>query len=132
MSTARRMGGAKRYPSIAIGEYDVFREGLNPSYGQEAKARRMGGAKRYPSIVVYEDDGFRKGSTHPTAAARSTGADQPDRFVPFEQIEQMAQRLAARRAQGGIARQHQRGIVARGADIFAVKLDAGDLEGGQA
>src|SRR6266403_346925 len=29
---ARRMGGAKRYPSVAVGEDDGFREGLNPSY----------------------------------------------------------------------------------------------------
>jgi hypothetical protein len=27
------MGGAKRYPSIAVCEDDGFREGLNPSYG---------------------------------------------------------------------------------------------------
>ena len=31
-SLARRMGGAKRYPSVAVGEDDGFREGLNPSY----------------------------------------------------------------------------------------------------
>src|SRR5712671_5921850 len=30
--SARRMGGAKRYPSVAVGEDDGFREGLNPSY----------------------------------------------------------------------------------------------------
>jgi glutathione S-transferase len=29
---AHRMGGAQRYPSIAVGEVDGFREGLNPSY----------------------------------------------------------------------------------------------------
>jgi hypothetical protein len=29
---ARRMGGAKRYPSTAVCEDDGFREGLNPSY----------------------------------------------------------------------------------------------------
>jgi hypothetical protein len=28
---ARRMGGAQRYPSTAVGEDDGFREGLNPS-----------------------------------------------------------------------------------------------------
>ena len=32
MGSARRMGGAKRYPSIAVDEDDGFREGLNPSY----------------------------------------------------------------------------------------------------
>jgi hypothetical protein len=26
------MGGAQRYPSIAVREVDGFREGLNPSY----------------------------------------------------------------------------------------------------
>ena len=31
--TARSMGGAKRYPSIAVYDPDGFREGLNPSYG---------------------------------------------------------------------------------------------------
>src|SRR5665213_1521665 len=31
--TARRMGGAKRYPSIAACAGDGFREELNPSYG---------------------------------------------------------------------------------------------------
>jgi hypothetical protein len=30
--SARRMGGAKRYPSIAACEGDGFREALNPSY----------------------------------------------------------------------------------------------------
>ena len=30
--TARRMGGAKRYPSIAVHGVDGFRKGLNPSY----------------------------------------------------------------------------------------------------
>jgi hypothetical protein len=30
--SARRMGGAQRYPSIAVREVDGFREGLNPSY----------------------------------------------------------------------------------------------------
>jgi len=28
-----RMGGTKRYPSIAVCEYDGFRKGLTPSYG---------------------------------------------------------------------------------------------------
>src|ERR1700730_1455725 len=93
MSTARRMGGAKRYPSIAIGEYDGFREGLNPSYGQEAKARRMGGAKRYPSIVVYEDDGFRKGSTHPT------GWKPDDDFSRFQANRGQVNGLACRPGQ---------------------------------
>src|SRR5260370_16910213 len=40
----------------------------------------------------------------------------------------MAQRLPARGRERGIARQHQRGVVARGADQLAVALDAGDPE----
>src|SRR3972149_1081271 len=58
--------------------------------------------------------------------------DQLDRLVLAEQIEQMTQRLAARSRQRRIARQDQRGVVARGAEIFAVQLDARDLEAGQA
>jgi hypothetical protein len=34
------MGGAQRYPSIAVCEDDGFREGLHPSYGLE-HARRI-------------------------------------------------------------------------------------------
>src|SRR6266568_9607860 len=40
----------------------------------------------------------------------------------------MAQRLPARGRERGIARQHQRGVVTRGADQLAVALDAGDPE----
>jgi hypothetical protein len=46
-NSARRMGGAKRYPSIADCEYDGFREGLNLSYslkGMAASVARMSGA----------------------------------------------------------------------------------------
>jgi hypothetical protein len=35
--SARRMGGAQRYPSIAVREVDGFREGLNPSYALSAR-----------------------------------------------------------------------------------------------
>ena len=38
---ARRMGGAQRYPSIAVCEDDGFREGLNPSYGLRADASEL-------------------------------------------------------------------------------------------
>ena len=44
----------------------------------------------------------------------------------------MSQRLAARVVQRGVARQDERGVVARGAEIFAMRLDAGDAEAGQA
>src|SRR5450631_3749118 len=44
----------------------------------------------------------------------------------------MPQRLAALRLEHGVARQDQRGVVARGAEIFAVRLDAGDAKAGQA
>src|SRR5262249_62225772 len=40
----------------------------------------------------------------------------------------MAQRLPARGCQRRIARQHQRGVVARRADQLAVRLDTGDAE----
>src|SRR6266508_871669 len=40
----------------------------------------------------------------------------------------MAQRLSARGRKRRIARQHQRGVVVRGADQLAVRLDAGDAE----
>src|SRR5262245_8442317 len=40
----------------------------------------------------------------------------------------MAQRLPARGRQRRIARQYQRGVVARRADQLAVRLDAGDAE----
>jgi hypothetical protein len=33
-----RMGGAQRYPSIAVREVDGFREGLNPSYALNWRA----------------------------------------------------------------------------------------------
>src|SRR5713226_5947541 len=39
LKIARRMGGAKRYPSIAICEGDGFREGLNPSYARRPSLR---------------------------------------------------------------------------------------------
>ena len=35
LSEELRMGGAQRYPSIAVCEDDGFREGLYPSYGLE-------------------------------------------------------------------------------------------------
>jgi hypothetical protein len=38
---ARRMGGAQRYPSIAVGEVDGFREGLNPSYALRCSLAEM-------------------------------------------------------------------------------------------
>src|SRR6516164_11008598 len=43
----------------------------------------------------------------------------------------MAQRLPARGCQRRIARQHQRGVVARRADQLAVRLDAADAEAWQ-
>src|SRR5262245_55521055 len=42
----------------------------------------------------------------------------------------MAQRLSARGRERRIARQHQRRVVARGADQLTVRLDAGDAEAG--
>jgi len=36
------MGGAKRYPSVAVGEDDGFREGLNPSYRWRNVAAAVG------------------------------------------------------------------------------------------
>src|SRR5262249_33727546 len=42
----------------------------------------------------------------------------------------MTQRLSARGRERWIARQHQRGVVARGADQLAVRLDTGDAEAG--
>src|SRR5664279_1565662 len=57
---------------------------------------------------------------------------QLDRLVLAEQIKQVTQRFTARRFQRGIARQDQRRVVARGAEIFAVRLDARDAETWQA
>jgi hypothetical protein len=37
------MGGAQRYPSIAVREVDGFREGLNPSYALESGCRSQRG-----------------------------------------------------------------------------------------
>src|SRR5712672_1706307 len=45
--SARRMGGAKRYPSVAVGEDDGFREGLNPSYRTTQTRLRV---RRAPGI----------------------------------------------------------------------------------
>ena len=61
-------------------------------------------------------------------AKSSSRPDEPDRLVALEQIEQVAQRLAASRRQRRIARQHQLGVVAGRADQAAVHLDAGDAE----
>ncbi len=67
-----------------------------------------------------------------SAGRRLARPDQLDRFVFAEQIEQVAQRLAALTREAGIARQNERGVVARGAEIFAVEFEAGDAEAGQA
>src|ERR1700732_2676778 len=67
-----------------------------------------------------------------TPTDTSAGAQQPDRFVARKQIEQRAQRLAARRFKLRIAREPQRGIVARRRPKLGVKLDAGDAEAGHA
>src|ERR1019366_7564497 len=49
--------------------------------------------------------------------------DQLDRLVLAEQIKQVTQCLAARGFERGVARQDQRRVVARRAEIFAVRLD---------
>src|SRR5262249_10586794 len=54
----------------------------------------------------------------------SPGPDQPDRLVTSEEIEQAAQRLATRRGERRIVRQHELGVVARCLDQFAMQLDA--------
>src|SRR5450759_2234591 len=59
-------------------------------------------------------------------------SDQLDRLVLAEQIKQVTQCLAARGFERGVARQDERGVVARRAEIFAVRLDARDVEAGQA
>src|SRR5262249_14235781 len=58
--------------------------------------------------------------------------DQPDRLVALEQVEQHAQRLAALAGELRIAVEDQRGVVARGLQELAVRLDAGDAEAGHA
>src|SRR5690242_11911193 len=68
-------------------------------------------------------------SAMPRSSARP---DQLDRLVALEQIEQHAQRLAALAGQLRVAVEDQRGIVARGLQVLAVRLDAGDAEAGQA
>src|SRR5260370_11016466 len=54
--------------------------------------------------------------------------DQPDRVVTSEEIEQAAQRLAARRGERRVARQHELGVVARRLDQLAMQLDARHLK----
>src|ERR1035437_915340 len=98
-----------------------------------------GGRRRRPG------GGSLRENSHPTARFRSrppcpkTGRDkklsrpdQLDRLVLAEQIKQVTQRLAARGFERGVARQDQRRVVARRAEIFAVRLDAGDVKAGQA
>src|SRR5215813_9547191 len=74
---------------------------------------------------------------YPTSWVRSTAeghaeslprADQADRLVAFEQIEQHPQRFATFAGERGIAAEHQGGVVAGGLQELAVGLDAGDAE----
>src|SRR5712691_12163255 len=65
-------------------------------------------------------------------AAASARPNEADRLVALEQIEQVAQRLPARRGERRIAREDERGVVARRPDQLAVHLDARELEPGQA
>src|SRR6185437_7829256 len=53
---------------------------------------------------------------------------QPDRLVAGEQVEQMTQRLAARRGERRIARQDERRVIARGGEELAVHVELRDLE----
>src|SRR5882757_1846849 len=50
--SARRMGGAKRYPSVAVGEDDGFREGLNPSYRTTGLRTRGCGCGGHPAFAT--------------------------------------------------------------------------------
>src|SRR5436305_12377352 len=53
---------------------------------------------------------------------------QPDRFVAFKQIQQMAQRLAALGGEGRIAREDELRVLAGGLQQGAVNLDTSNLE----
>ena len=52
--------------------------------------------------------------------ARSACRQEPDRLVPLEQVEQYAQRLAARTGELGILVEHQLRVIARSA-VLALK-----------
>src|SRR5262249_3240360 len=51
-----------------------------------------------------------------TPFCRLPGAQQPNRLVALEQVEQLTQRFSARRGQRRIARKHEPRVVARRAD----------------
>jgi hypothetical protein len=63
---------------------------------------------------------------------KTPSAQQPDRFVAREQIEQVAQRRAARGAEFRIAVEDERCVLARRAEQFAVDFETGEAKTGHA
>src|SRR5450759_786679 len=91
--------------------------------GWGQSTRKFPPDRSLPLAATLPEDGEDKKLSRP---------DQLDRLVLAEQIKQVTQCLAARGFERGVARQDQRRVVARGAEIFAVRLDARDAEAGQA
>src|SRR4029079_4177913 len=78
--------------------------------------------------------GFRVRSlrSRPGMTRLSPRLNEADRFVLLEQIQQVAQRPAARRLEHRVAGENERRIIARGAEVFAVKFRQREVKAGHA